>query len=144
DAAAVVAACPETQFVLDHCGGAVPKPFRREFDNDPAVLAQRDTWRRGIEGMAKHSNVACKISGVADAAMPGDATAEDVAPLVNFCLDQFGPDRVLFGGNWPVCLKGSTLRHWVESLKTVVAQRSAADQQKLFRENALRVYRVVK
>jgi predicted TIM-barrel fold metal-dependent hydrolase len=57
-------------------------------------------------------------------------------------LDQFGPDRVLFGGNWPVCLKGTTLRHWVESLRQIVDGRSEADRRKLFCDNAIKAYRL--
>jgi L-fuconolactonase len=140
DAAKTAAACPETRFILDHCGGADPKPFRQESDADPKAREVRDIWRRGVEGLARQPNVWCKISGVADTALPGDATAGDVAPIVNFCLDHFGPDRVLFGGNWPVCLKGTTLRHWVNSLRQIVDGRSEADRRKLFCDNAIKAY----
>lgn len=142
DSAETVAACPDTHFILDHCGGAEPRPFRKEFENDRASREFRQTWRRGIEALAKQPNVWCKISGVADGALPGDATADDVAPIVNFCLDQLGPDRVVFGGNWPVCLKSTTLRHWVETLKQIVAARSRIDQDKLFHNNAFSAYRI--
>lgn len=142
DAAKTVAASPDTRFILDHCGGAEPRTFRKSSENDRSSRQFRDTWRRGIETIARQPNVWCKISGVADSALPGHATAEDVAPIVNFCLDHFGPDRFMFGGNWPVCLKGSTLRHWVESLNQIVAGRSEADRRKLFRENAISAYRI--
>lgn len=142
DAAKTAAACPDTRFILDHCGGAEPRAFRKETENDRASRESREAWRRGIEAIAKQPNVWCKISGVADGALPGDATAEDVAPIVNFCLDHFGPDRVMFGGNWPVCLKSTTLRHWVESLNQNVAGRSEPDRRKLFRENATNAYRI--
>ena len=140
DAAKLADACPETPFILDHCGGGGAYLFRKNTDRDPA--AQRDQWKRGIEQLAKRSNVVCKISGVADGALPGNATAEDCAPVVNFCLDQFGPDRVLFGTNWPVCLKGTTIRHWVDALNQIVASRPQAQKQKLFRDNCVRVYRM--
>ena len=142
DAAKTVAACPETRFILDHCGGADPKPFRQASDADPKAREERDLWCRGIEAIAKQPNVWCKISGVADSALPGDATAGDVAPIVNFCLDQFGPDRVMFGGNWPVCLKATTLRHLVESLRQIVDGRSVTDRRKLFCDNAIKAYRL--
>jgi len=142
DAAKTAAACPQTRFILDHCGGADPRPFRKTSDGDPKAKDLRDLWRRGIEALAKQSNVWCKISGVADAALPADATAEDAAPIVNFCLDAFGPDRVLFGGNWPVCLKGTTLGHWVETLRQVAAGRAQTDRRKLFHDNAVKAYRI--
>lgn len=142
DAAKTAAACPETHFILDHCGGADPKPFCRESDGDPRAREIRDRWRRGIEVIAKQPNVWCKISGVADTALPGDAAAQDVEPIVNFCLDQFGLDRVLFGGNWPVCLKGTTLRQCVETLRQIVKGHTDADRRKLFCDNAIKAYRL--
>lgn len=142
DSAKAVAACPETRFILDHCGGAEPRAFRKESDMDRASREFRETWERGIEAIAKQPNVWCKISGIADGALSGDATANDVAPIVNFCLDHFGPDRVMFGGNWPVCLKSTTLRHWVESLKQIVGGHSEVDRRKLFHDNAIAAYRI--
>lgn len=143
DAAKTVRACPDTRFILDHCGGAEPRFFRKNADNATDARGFREQWQSGIALLAKSSNIWCKISGIADAALPGDATARDVAAIVNFCLDQFGPDRVLFGSNWPVCLKGTTIRHWVESLEQLVALRSAEDRRKLFSENARRAYRLL-
>ena len=66
-------------------------------------------------------------------------TADDLAPIINHVLDTFGPDRVMFGGDWPVCTLAATYRQWVEALKAIVATRSRADQQKLFHDNAVRV-----
>lgn len=140
DAAKLTDACPDTTFVLDHCGGASPSLLRESADRD--ARAQREQWKRGIEQLAKRPTVSCKISGVADGALSGEATAPDCAPVVNFCLDQFGPDRVLFGTNWPVCLKGTTIRHWVESLNRIVAARPADQKRKLFADNTNRVYRL--
>jgi L-fuconolactonase len=57
-------------------------------------------------------------------------------------LDQFGPDRVVFGGDWPVCTLAATYRQWVEALRAIVAARPSAEQKKLFHDNAIRVYRL--
>ena len=65
---------------------------------------------------------------------------DDLAPIVNHVLDTFGPDRVMFGGDWPVCLLGATLAEWINGLKAVVASRPAEQQRKLFHDNAARVY----
>jgi predicted TIM-barrel fold metal-dependent hydrolase len=65
-----------------------------------------------------------------------------LAPVVNHCLDAFGPDRVFFGGDWPVCLLGSSARQWVEALKMIVASRLARDQRKLWSGNAIDFYRL--
>lgn len=142
DAAIAVKSCPDTQFILNHCGGGDPHLFRPAMENELQARHAREDWRRGIGAVAKQPNAVCKISGVADSALPGEATAEDVAPIVNFCLDEFGPDRVLFGGNWPVCLRGTTLEHWVQTLGKIISARSDEDRRKLLRSNARRVYRL--
>ena len=67
-------------------------------------------------------------------------SADDLAPIVNHCLDAFGPERVIFGSDWPVCLNGAPLKEWVASLKTIIAARPASEQRKLLRDNAVRFY----
>jgi L-fuconolactonase len=71
---------------------------------------------------------------------PGKWKAEDLAPVINHTLEVFGPDRVMFAGDWPVCTLGATYRQWVDALKTIVAARPAAEQRKLFHDNAERFY----
>jgi L-fuconolactonase len=137
DARRLVEACPGTRFVLDHCGNADPKAFRRGGtpSHDP------EAWRRDVTALAERRNVACKISGIV-ANAPAGWTADDLAPIVNHCLDAFGPDRVVFGGDWPVCTRGATLRQWVEALRTIIRPRPEAEQRKLLHDNAVRVYRL--
>ena len=67
-------------------------------------------------------------------------TPDDLAPIINHCLDVFGPDRVMFAGDWPVCTRVATLRQWVQALRQVVGNRSLEQQRKLFCDNAVRVY----
>ena len=55
-------------------------------------------------------------------------------------LDAFGSDRVVFGGDWPVCLLGALLKRWVELLTQIIASRPAAEQEKLWSANALKHY----
>lgn len=138
DAARLVDLCPDTRFVVDHCGNADPKAFRRGVAN-PSHYP--DAWRRSMEALADRPQTICKISGIV-ASAPENWTAEDLAPIVNHCLDSFGPDRVVFGGDWPVCLLGAKLGQWIEALKTIVAERSAEDQQKLWSGNAQRFYKL--
>jgi len=128
DGEKLVAACPETQFILDHCG-------------NPDVQAKNLTrWRRDISALSKHSNVVCKISGIVASAKPGAWTAEDLAPIIHHCVEEFGHDRVMFGGDWPVCTLRATFRQWVEALQQIVADWSQENQRKLFHDNAIRVY----
>jgi L-fuconolactonase len=63
-----------------------------------------------------------------------------LAPIINHTLQSFGPERVMFGGDWPVCTTTATYRQWVEALKTIVRQRPADQQRKLFHDNATRFY----
>jgi L-fuconolactonase len=131
--------CADTRFVVDHCGNADPKAFSAKLAGDEKPWHTADGWRRDMEGLAKRPNVICKISGIV-ARAPKGWTAEDLAPIVNHCLDTFGLERVVFGGDWPVCLLGSPLRGWVAALREIVASRPAADQAKLWSENAVRFY----
>jgi len=130
--------CPEARFIVDHCGNADPHAFvvaagDAKPSHDPAV------WRRDIDALAQLDNVICKISGVV-ARAPQEGAAAALAPIVNHCLDAFGPDRVVFGGDWPVCLRGATFRQWVLILREIIANRPAAEQRKLWHDNAVRCY----
>ncbi|MFL5242159.1 MAG: amidohydrolase family protein [Gemmataceae bacterium] len=128
DAAKLIDACPDTRFILDHCGNA------RVPDKD------RTQWKRDLEAVAKHKRVVCKVSGIVASAKPGQWKVEDLAPIVNHVLDTFGPDRVMFGGDWPVCTLAASYKEWFDALTTIVKDRSRAAQEKLFHDNAVRVY----
>jgi predicted TIM-barrel fold metal-dependent hydrolase len=128
DAARLIEACPNTRFILDHCG------------NGNVQARDLTQWRRDMERVARHRNVVGKVSGILASVRPGRWTADDLAPIVNHTLDVFGPDRVMFGGDWPVCTLGGTYRQWVEALRQIVRNRPVADQRKLFHDNAVRFY----
>jgi predicted TIM-barrel fold metal-dependent hydrolase len=142
EVAELAAACPETRMILDHTGGGSAKWFTGAGETDDAARRPREQWRQGIQRLAERPNVYCKISGVAENAGEGNVTAEGMAPVVNHCLDAFGPDRVVFGSNWPVCLRAITYRRWVEALRRITAGRGEAFQRKLFHDNAARFYRL--
>ena len=130
DAAELVNACPDTAFILDHCGNA--------------GVRSKDLsgWKADMGRLAGRKNVVCKVSGIVASAAPGPWTADDLGPIVRHVLDRFGPDRVVFGGDWPVCTLAATYRQWVEALRQIVADRPIAEQKKLFHDNAIRVYRL--
>ncbi len=142
DAAKLVGLCPDTRFILDHCGGASVETSIRAHQNVASSTPEWafNQWRQGIEQLAKLKNVVCKISGIVTTAPDRKWTPEDLAPVVNHCLDSFGPDRVMFAGDWPVCTRTSSLRQWVTALRQVVANRSESEQRKLWGENATRFY----
>jgi predicted TIM-barrel fold metal-dependent hydrolase len=128
DGAKLIDACPDTRFVLDHCGNA------------DVQARDRSGWQRDIAAVARRKNVVCKVSGIVASARPGRWTAEDLAPVVRHTLEVFGPDRVMFGGDWPVCTLAASYKQWFEALRDIVAGRSAAEQRKLFHDNAVGFY----
>ena len=68
--------------------------------------------------------------------------AATLAPTVNHCLAVFGPDRVVFGGDWPVCTLVASYREWATALREIIAHRPEAEQRKLLHDNAARFYGV--
>ena len=141
DAYALAKRVPETHFILDHCGNADPKAFSPSEDKPGSSKPWHDPsqWKRDIERLAKCENVTCKISGIV-ARAPEGWTPKTLAPIVNHCLDSFGPDRVVFGSDWPVCLLGAELRTWVSALHTILGPRPIESQEKLWNANAKRIY----
>jgi L-fuconolactonase len=142
DGARLADLCPETRFVLDHCGNANVQWFSGPGADAEPTIQEREQWRRDLADLAKRKNVVCKISGIIARVTPGDWKPDDLAPIVNHCLDAFGPDRVMFASDWPVCTRGATLAEWVGALKQIVATRPRDEQQKLFHDNAERFYRL--
>ena len=131
DAARLVDECPGTRFVLDHCGNA------------DLAATDHTQWRRDMAEVAKRKNVVGKVSGFIASAPGGKWSLETLAPIVNHTLEVFGPDRVVFGGDWPVCTLAAPLGEWISALKSIVSQRPIAEQRKLFHDNAEAFYRLV-
>ena len=147
--------CQSTKFILNHCGGANPTDFFPEGKRDPRELEdrrdhedrrdredRRDEWINGIEMIAQRDNLICKISGIVDNAGDYPLVPADLAPIIDHCYKSFGPDRVIFAGDWPVCLRNMSLAWWIESLKEVVTGWPLEDQRKLFHDNAASFYGV--
>jgi len=130
DADKLVAQCPHTRFIVDHCGNMSVQ------ETEPA---RRKPWREGMRHLADHDHVVCKVSGIV-ASAAAEWTVEQLAPNIEFTLDTFGPDRVMFGGDWPVCTLRASYRRWVEALGEITRERTAAQRQKLFHDNAIRFY----
>jgi len=130
DGVQLVDACPDVRFIVDHCG------------NGSARNPDQEQWARDITELGKRPNVVCKISGVIKTVKPEWDPVTELTPIVNHCLTSFGPDRVMFGSDWPVCNLGSTYAGWVNCLKKIVANNSPTDQRKLFHDNAARFYKL--
>jgi predicted TIM-barrel fold metal-dependent hydrolase len=126
----LVSKCPNVVFILDHCG----VPQVKEKNLDP--------WRAQITEIAKFPNVSCKISGLVAYADPKAWTAEVLRPYVEHVVASFGWDRVVFGSDWPVCTLSASFRQWVEALQAITHAAGETNQRKLFRDNALHVYKL--
>jgi len=129
DGAELVEAAPETRFILDHCG-------------NPPIFGDLSAWRRDIDRLAARPNVSGKISGIIASTQGRSWKADDLAPVIHHMLEAFGPDRVMFGGDWPVCTLGAPLREWVAALREVVGDKDSNFLRKLFHDNALRIYQL--
>lgn len=143
DAVGLVDQCPDTLFIVDHCGNADPQIVNGAAEHDPAnpFSHTKEQWQGDIAALGAREHVVCKISGII-ARAPAGWSADALAPTVNHCLDSFGPDRVVFGGDWPVCNFGASLGAWVAALREIVSGRSEEEQAKLLAGNAERLYRL--
>ena len=115
DAVGLVDQCPGTRFIVDHCGNADPQIVSGAAEHDPAnpFSHTKEQWQGDMAALGEREHVVCKISGII-ARAPAGWNADTLAPAVNHCLDSFGPDRVVFGGDWPVCNFGASLgRGWL-------------------------------
>ena len=92
-------ACPHTTIVLDHLGKPAP--------GDPGAA----DWRAAINSLARRENVVCKLSGLATEAAPG-TPGRELAGLLRDALDAFGPDRCMYGSDWPVMTLATTYPAW--------------------------------
>lgn len=120
-------ACPNTTFVLDHCG--VPDIAGGGFD----------TWAKDIKRLAQRPNVHAKISGVTAYAAP-DWSLDTIAPYVELVIESFGWDRVVWGSDSPVCTLNASLELWVAATFALTAGASTEDRAKFFSSNAARLW----
>ena len=122
--------CPDVRFILNHIG----KPFIKEKIIEP--------WATYMKELASMGHTWCKMSGLINEAHWEAWTPDDLRPYIDRVLDSFGFDRVMFGGDWPVCTLAGDYRGWIDTLWDAVAGCSAGDQNKLFYANAAKFYRV--
>lgn len=116
---------PEATFILDHLGK--PRPGG----------AGIERWRSDLAAMADAGKVYCKLSGLATECGP-DATFEDMRVLLEHAMEVFGPERVMFGSDWPVSTSAIDYETWFDLVSDVVAEH---DADAVFGQTAARVYR---
>lgn len=122
-------ACPDQVFILDHCG--VPDVAA----GDWAV------WEAGVRAFAGFPNVVVKLSGITAYAAPG-AGLDVIRPYVERLLELFGPQRMLWGSDWPVVDLGAGLPGWIAMTGELLAGLSAAEKAAIGTGTARRVYGV--
>jgi L-fucono-1,5-lactonase len=122
---------PAVRFVIDHLG----KPQIAAGPRDAA-------WESAMAPFADCANVSIKLSGMVTEAPWSDWTPDDLRPYVQRAVEWFGPDRCLFGSDWPVCLLAATYDRVIAALKECVDDMRGADQDAVFGGNAIRVYRL--
>ncbi len=128
--AALVRACPDQPYILDHCG--VPDVAAGAFD----------VWAAGIDVMAAFPNIVVKLSGITTYCAPGTASVALLRPYVDHLLQAFGPNRMLWGGDWPVVNLGAGLPAWIDMTRHLLAGLSADERYAIGQGTARRVYGV--
>jgi len=126
----LVEQCPHVQFILDHIG----KPDIKNQLFDP--------WKQEIQTLAALPNVHCKISGLVTEADFEAWTPADLQPYIEHIITCFGFARVIYGSDWPVSTQASEYPRWVQALREAVSGCSPEELNNLFRDNAIKFYRL--
>jgi len=121
---------PSQVFVLDH----IAKPRVK--------AALLEPWKSNLHELAKRENVFCKLSGVVTEANWTDWSVEQLRPYVETVIEAFGPSRLMFGSDWPVCLLATGYRQWVDTVRNLTRELSPAEQSQIFGETAQKAYRL--
>lgn len=125
------AACDNTQLVLDHCG-------------TPDIASGDLTyWAQKMRELARMDHVSCKISGLTNLCLPDKPLLETVRPYIEQAIEIFGWDRVVWGSDWPVVNLGTGLSDWLAITNKVTEHECVENQQKLFHQNAERIYGII-
>ena len=119
---------PRQVFVLDH----VAKPRVRE-----GILSP---WRENICKLAQRENVYCKLSGLVTEADWRSWTAAALRPYLDVAIEAFGPARLMFGSDWPVCLVASEYQRWVRCVREWASALSPSEQTRLFGDTTIEAY----
>lgn len=121
---------PNVRFVIDH----LAKP--------PIARGDGEAWREGMAAFAGLEHVACKVSGLVTEASWSSWTRSDLQPYVDHAIRVFGPTRLVFGSDWPVCLLAGTYAQVVDAARTTLGSLTPSEQVAVFGGNATRIYRL--
>ncbi|MFF9568728.1 amidohydrolase family protein [Streptomyces sp. NPDC014685] len=119
---------PELTFVLDHAG----KP--------PVATGALRPWADDLRALAARPNTVCKLSGLVTEADVRSWTVSDLRPYTDTVLDAFGPDRLMFGSDWPVCRLAVTYQEVVDTARTLIGDLGEDERVRVLATTAERVY----
>jgi L-fuconolactonase len=119
---------PDQVFVLDHI--AKPK----------IGAGLLEPWARQIRDLALRPNVYCKLSGMVTEADYHSWRPEQLTPYMDVVLEAFGPHRLLFGSDWPVCLVAATYSEWANLVQQYLSRLTLSEQDAIFGGTATQVY----
>ncbi|MFC4096926.1 amidohydrolase family protein [Euzebyella saccharophila] len=119
---------PNQPFVIDH----IAKPYIKD--------GFFDGWSVLITEIAKHENVFCKISGMITEADYENWSRDEIFPYMSLILEAFGPNRVMYGSDWPVCLVAGTYPQVKNLVKEFIQDLSTIEQEKIMGKNAIAFY----
>jgi L-fuconolactonase len=129
-ALALVRDLPSIRFVIDH----IAKP--------PIATGAIDEWAARLKPLAASPNVFCKLSGMVTEADWKRWTARDLAPYASRVLEWFGPERCVFGSDWPVCLVAASYAHVIDACGVAIGDVPSAERERIFGGNAIELYRL--
>ena len=121
---------PDVRFVVDH----VAKPEVASGGWEP--------WASRLSAMGREPNVDCKLSGLVTEAVWDGWTVDQLRPYAELALDAFGPDRVLYGSDWPVCLSAGSYADVAGAAEGWIAGLTATEQSRVMGGTAERAYRL--
>ncbi|WP_329268046.1 amidohydrolase family protein [Streptomyces sp. NBC_01451] len=121
-------ALPHLTFALDHLG----KP--------PVAGARLEPWATAVRTLAAFPNTVCKLSGLVTEADPASWTLDDLRPYADTVLDAFGPGRLMFGSDWPVCTLAASYGQVVSLAEELTASLDKSEREQVFTGTATRVY----
>ncbi len=130
-AIACIDAHPMLRFVLDHAA----KP---DFSGGAPAF---ESWARDMRALAKRPNAYCKLSGLALESGPL-WSVEMLQPVFNLLLESFGPSRLLFGSDWPVCLLATSYLQWLEAFRVLIETLSETEKASVLGQSAIKAYRL--
>ena len=121
-------ALPEVRFVLDHAGKPPIASGEPGAGDTPPWTGAMAAWAADLRALAARPNVAVKLSGLVTEADWAAWTPAQLRPVMDHVLAQFGPDRTMFGSDWPVCLLAASYAEVVAAAAPVLDGLTAAER----------------